>query len=197
VSVSAGIVNEQTRAPHVATIDFPEFYAAAAGGLDEARALYASLSNTGSEARRTAKIILNQAGRMVWLGDQLDKVARGRPALQIMFFMIAAEAVAKLAAGFHGEGRSRQYVRKFFATYCTEAQRQRLYRAFREATPPPPSSDDEMPDYLYKIRCDVVHRGWYFDMTIDNNDACLREVRAVVLEAAVSAARKVSTREAE
>ena len=182
------------RAPHVANIDFPEFYAAAVGGLKDARAFYDSLSNTGSEARRIAKIILHQAGRMVWLGDQLDKVARGRPALQIMFFIIAAEAVAKLAAGVEEEGRSQEYVHKFFATYCTNAQRERLYHALREATPHPPSSVGAIVDYLYEVRCDVVHRGKYFDVNLPNP---LDDVRAVILEAAVLAARKVSTREEE
>jgi hypothetical protein len=87
-------MSEPARA-HIANIDFPALYAAAAGSLDAARTLYASLSYTGREEDRTAKIILHQAARMVWLADQIDAVARGRPALQIMFYMVAAEAVAK------------------------------------------------------------------------------------------------------
>jgi len=69
---------------HVAAIDFPAFYAEAAGGPDIARMFYESLSNAGSEVRLTAKLILHQAGRMVWLADRIDAVARGRPALQII-----------------------------------------------------------------------------------------------------------------
>jgi len=142
--------------PHVATIDFPEFYAETMGSLEAARAFYDSVSHTGSEAGRTAKTILNQAARMVWLADRIDAFSRGRPALQIMFYMIAAEAVAKLAAGYDGEKQSKFYVRQFFTKYCSDAQRHRIYRALEWASPMPPSSSDEVVDYLYEIR---RHRG--------------------------------------
>jgi hypothetical protein len=176
---------------HVAAIDFPKLYAEAAGGLDAARALYDSLSRSGSEALGTARDIMHQAGRMVWLADRIDTVARGRPALQIMFFMIAAEAVAKLAAGYEGEGRSRAHVRLFFAKHCTAAQRARVHRALEWAQPRPTTSPDAIADYLYNIRCDVVHRGRYFEMMLPD-EACIREVRAVVLEGAVHATQDLA-----
>jgi hypothetical protein len=176
---------------HVAAIDFPEFYAEAAGGLEAARALYDSLSRGSSEALGTARDIMHQAGRMVWLADRIDTVARARPALQIMFFMIAAEAVAKLAAGYEGERKSRPHVQLFFAKYCTAVQRARVYRALEWAVPRPPTSPDTIADYLYDIRCDVVHRGRYFGMTLPD-EACIREVRAVVLEGAVRATQDLA-----
>jgi hypothetical protein len=177
---------------HVAAIDFPEFYAEAAGGLEASRALYGSLSHTGSDALRTGKVILHQAARMVWLGDQLvAAVARGRPALQIMFYMIAAEAVAKLAAGYEGEGRSRAHVRLFFDKHCTAAQRERIHRALDWAVPRPPRSPDAIADYLYDIRCEVVHRGHYFEVTLPAEE-CIREVRDVVLEGAVRATQDLA-----
>jgi hypothetical protein len=177
-------------APHVATIDFAEFYAEAAGSPAASRAFYESLSTNPSDARLTAKIMVHPAARMVWLGDQVDLVARGRPALQIMFYMIAAEAVAKLAADFENEGQSRKHVRLFFTAYCTVTQRERIQRAIEWATPLPRTTPDTVADHLYDLRCDVVHRGRYFEWTLPD-DACLREVRAVVLEGVVQAAQKV------
>jgi len=167
---------------HVAAINFPKLYADAAGGLEIASALYES------QPLGTAKDILHQAGRMVWLADQIDVVARGRPALQIMFYMIAAEAVAKLAADYEGESQSKQHVRMFFTTYCTATQRGRVHRALEWAVPRPPTSPDDIADYLYEIRCDVVHRGCYFEMALPSEE-CIKEVRAVVLEGAVRAAQ--------
>jgi hypothetical protein len=128
---------------------------------------------------------------MVWLADRIDAVARGRPALQIMFYMIGAEAVAKLAAGYEGEGKSRAHVRLFFSKYCTAAQRERIRRALEWAVPLPPPSPEAIADYLYKIRCDVVHRGHYFEMTLPAEE-CILEVRTVVLEGTIRAAQELS-----
>ena len=184
-----GLEAEGGRA-HIAHIDFPAFYAEAVGSLSAARELYESLSYTGSERHRTAKIMLHQVARMVWLADQVDAVARGRPALQIMFYMIAAEAVAKLGTGYDGDGESRKHVHVFFTRFLTAEQRNRMLRALEWAQPRPPSSLDELVDHLYGVRCDVVHEGRYFDMTVPD-DACVRAVRSVFLEGAVGAARDV------
>lgn len=178
---------------HVANIDVGEVFAPVLGGVDPARAFYASLSSSGVEARRTAKVILNQAARMVWLADRVQEVSKGRPALPITFFIIAAEAVAKLADGFEDEGQSRAYVRRFFLDFCSGEQRARAHRALRLAVPLPLPSPDDIADYLYSIRCDVVHEGKYFEMTVPS-DHCVAEVRLVVLEGAVRAAQTVAAR---
>jgi hypothetical protein len=178
---------------HVANIDFAEFYAPAIGGVEPARAFYDSLSGSGLEARRAAKVILNQAARMIWIGDRIQEVSKGRPALPITFLIIAAEAVAKLADGFEDVGHSHAYVRRFFFDFCTEDQRTRAHRALQWAVPLPPPSPDDIADYLYSIRCDVVHEGRYFEMTVPS-DHCVAEVRMVVLEGAVQAARNVAAR---
>jgi hypothetical protein len=180
---------------HVANIDVPDFYASALGDITAARTLYNSLSGSGVEETRTAKVILNQAARMVWLADRIQDVSAGRPALPITFFIIAAEAVAKLADGYEDEGKSRHYVRRFFSVFCTEDQRRRAYRALQWAVPLP-QSPDEIADYLYSIRCDVVHEGRYFEMSVPS-DACVGEVRAIVLEGAANAAQSVAARGSE
>jgi hypothetical protein len=101
--------------PHISRIDQPRFFALAFGGIRPARASYASIKGTG-EARRQISllIILNQTARMLWLADRLKRVSRGCPALQIMFFMFAAEAVAKLFEGYEGERESKRFARQFF-----------------------------------------------------------------------------------
>ena len=180
---------------HVANIDVPDFYASALGDITAARTLYNSLSGSGVEETRTAKVILNQAARMVWLADRIQDVSAGRPALPITFFIIAAEAVAKLADGYEDEGKSRHYVRRFFFVFCTEDQRRRAYRALQWAVPLP-QSPDEIADYLYSIRCNVVHEGRYFEMSVPS-DACVGEVRAIVLEGAANAAQSVAARGSE
>lgn len=112
-----------------------------------------------------AKIVIHQAARLLWLADRIDEVARGRPALLVMFYLIAAEAVAKIVFGFAGQGQSRKYVRRFFQDICSEQHRARLGRAFCA------SSEGyldvlEVVDLLYKVRCDVVHEGQYFNFML-------------------------------
>jgi len=199
-------VSESTPRPHVANIDFPVFYASAFGN-DEGRAreFYESLKD------RTAKIVLHQAARMLWLGDAVDKVSRGRPALQILFFMIAAEAVAKLANAYEGESDSRKYAKQFFLTICSEDHRRLLGKAFRDPTGSSGGlSPAEAVDFLYDVRCDVVHRGQYFmlhlprpeleeeDMLISWKGKSLiatitaAQLRQIVLEGAVREAKELS-----
>jgi hypothetical protein len=42
-----------------------------------------------------AKIILHQTARMLWLADQIDEVAKGRPAFQILFLFDRGRAHCK------------------------------------------------------------------------------------------------------
>jgi len=189
------------RRPYVANIDFPAFYAPAFGGNEAlSREFYAALTD------RTAKIIIHQAARMLWLSDQIDEVARGRPALQILFFIIAAEAVSKLQADFEGEGQSRFHVRRFFLELCSDELRSRLAPAFQSngswLTP------TEAVDLLYDLRCDVAHRGQYYNLHLPRPESDeshqfvtwkgkqliafipATQLRQIVLEGAVLAAKR-------
>src|SRR5262245_7955519 len=156
------MTDSSNSAIHIANLDFPVFYAGVAGSLAAAREFYESLS-PHSKDHQTAQLILHQVARMVWLADQIDAVAFGRPALQVMFGIIAAEAAAKLAAGYEGEKKSGEHVGLFFSEYCTAAQRERIQRALESATlhrpglrgrhrvrPERPESPDGVADYLYK-----------------------------------------------
>lgn len=95
---------------------------------------------------------------MLWLADRIEQVARGRPALLILFYLIAAEAVAKLVMGFRGEGESRRHVRIFFENICSQRHRSILANAFMTGFGGPLTLRKAV-DLLYSVRCDVVHEG--------------------------------------
>src|SRR5260370_22200672 len=155
---------------HIADIDFPLFYAEVFPSLDAAKTFYKQLEDLPPE-KNAAKIVFHQAARMVWLADQIDEVARGRPALQILFYLIAAELVAKITFDFQGEGESRKYVRRFFAEICSNDTRARLAKSFSGTHSVPLSSQDAV-DLLYNIACDVAHEGNYssFHLPLPGDD---------------------------
>jgi hypothetical protein len=147
---------------HIADINFSEFFSPAFVSMDAAQAFVYRVERLDGPA--PAKLALHQAARMLGLADRMDEVARGRPALQILFYLVAAEAVAKITFGFKREGQSRAYVRKFFGEICSEEHRRKLRTAFTS-----PNALGESPtwegavDILYGVRCDVVHEGRYFE----------------------------------
>jgi hypothetical protein len=148
--------------PHVAAIDFAEFYAAALPDSTGIREFVRKVDALGPE-HNEAKIVLHQAARMVWLGDRLDEVAHGRPALQVLFYLIAAEATAKIVFGFAGEGKSRHYVWRFFADICSDKHRARLGQAFSSVVF---LSWERAVDVLYRVRCNVAHVGMYYSFNL-------------------------------
>src|SRR5882672_5603353 len=109
--VSAGM--EKWRRMHIAEIDYQTFFGSAFSTQEAASAFIECVDKTPAKVS-PAKIALHQAARMLWLADQIEDVATGRPALQILFHLIAAEAVSKITVGFQGEGESRKHVRLFF-----------------------------------------------------------------------------------
>lgn len=145
---------------HVANIDYGAFYSEAFPSLEESRKFVDAVEATPGQA----KILLHQVARMVWLADRLDEVAKGRPALQIMFYMIAAEAAAKLFFKFEEEGQSKHYARKFFADLCEPEQRTKLDTALYDYHTGKSIPGMDTVDFLYGVRCDVAHRGRYYDL---------------------------------
>src|ERR1700687_5986872 len=107
---------------HIANIDFPAFYSDVLPTVDAAKTFYSQLESLPPE-KNAAKIVFHQAARMVWLADQIDEVARGRPAFQVLFYLTAAELVAKVMFDFKGEGDSKKHVQRFFAEICGDAVR--------------------------------------------------------------------------
>ena len=147
---------------HVAEINFTDFYSSAFPSRDESRAFVECVEAIPVTTSK-AKIAMHQAARMIWLADRLEEVARGRPALQILFYLIAAETVAKTVAGFTKTGKVKFHVCLFFEQICSDRHRDRLRTAFLRDGPGPPLSVGECVDLLYKVRCQVAHEAVYFN----------------------------------
>ncbi len=194
---------------HIAEIDFPALYAEVFPSLDAAKAFYSEVDAL-PPGKNSAKIVFHQTARMIWLADQIDEVARGRPAFQVLFYLIAAELVAKLTFEFNGDGESKKYVRRFFAEICDDDARNKLASSFSRLPYGELSSDDVV-NLLYGIRCDVVHEGMYytFKLRLGQDDlpemvhingisftTTLRveELRQIILKGAVSACKMILTR---
>lgn len=154
-------------APHIAHIDYSEFFKSAFPTIEEAHGFVNLVEEIPKETCK-AKIVIHQAARLLWLSDRIDDVAKGRPALLIMFYMIAAEAVAKLVFKFQGKGQSRKYVQRFFADLCDEKHQLILKTAFWKDPSGPHLTVSQAVDLLYDIRCDVVHEGQYFSLQLPN-----------------------------
>jgi hypothetical protein len=156
---------------HIAQIDFEQFYRSLFRTEAES-ASFSSRVENAPEAQRPVKIVFHQAARLVWLGDRINEVAAGRPALQVLFYLIAAETIAKLTYKFDGRGQSRDYVRAFFEKLSRNADQLVLANAFYESPPSRRLNLREAIDLLYDVRCDVAHRGMYyvFALPMDNEE---------------------------
>jgi hypothetical protein len=199
---------------HIAEIDFPEFFSQAFGGSSGVRKFVNCVENIPAQLS-PAKIVLHQTARMLWLARRMQECARDRPALQILFFMIAAEAVAKLVVGYNGEGASRKHVNIFFKEICSEPHRERLDRAFSRELAFSFIGWQEAVDFLYDIRCDVVHRGQYFSYSLQAEPGGLNmftpngqghhlianisapELRTIILEGSINAALRLCSPDSE
>jgi hypothetical protein len=69
-----------------------------------------------SAANHDAKIMMHQAQRLVSIVDDLPKFRPHQEPLQVLFLVMCVENISKLHDGFSGEGKSRHYVQKFFAS---------------------------------------------------------------------------------
>ena len=82
----------------------------------------------------------------------------------MLFLVMCAENIAKLHDGFSGEGKSRQYVQRFFASFLSQSDKDALSYGFTlNKGKLPPIGFTKAVDLLYDIRCDVVHEGNYTD----------------------------------
>lgn len=156
---------------HIAEIDYREMFRVAFGdNPDEAAKFLDAVkakAKVDPDANR-AKLLLYRAARMIWLADQMDRedIAYARPAVQVLFFVITAEAVAKLHADFHEAGKSAQFVKRFFASLCTDDHRKRLASAFSTGRTGGFYSWERVVDLLYDIRCRMAHEGAYSDLML-------------------------------
>jgi hypothetical protein len=189
---------------HISQINYLEFLKDAFKDPSEAEIFINKVESLDAQECK-AKIVLLQAVRMVWLSDRIDEVARNRPALQLLFYLIVAEAVGKIVAGYSGEGQSRYRVRLFFEDICSDSHRKVLNQSFQK--------EDlswlnvrETIDFLYDVRCDVVHEGQYFNFTLREGSLPMGtpyynnvitahistcDLRSIVLEGAVLGSKRL------
>jgi hypothetical protein len=138
------------------------FYAPFFGGDINARAFVTPLEALRpGDARHPAKTMMHQAQRLVSLADDLPRIRKGNETLQLLFLLICAEHIAKLAHNFDREGSSKTYVRNFFRWFLSTEQQQQLSVGITKHDHNPLSLRQSV-DALYRVRCDAVHEGKYW-----------------------------------
>ena len=153
-----------------------------------------------------AKNIINNSARLSWIADKIDTFAKGRPTFQIMYYIIIAESVAKLADNYKGEGKSKHYSIKFFKEFLPDHYYSVFSKSFENLRKQKFLNVEETATLLYKIRCDLSHEGkyFYFNLRFENDKLApnshfddlsivshitLNELKAVVLSGAINAAK--------
>lgn len=116
----------------------------------------------------TAKVMMHQTVRLVTLSEHMRLLRGTHDPLSLFFLIICAECVSKLYAVFKGEGKSREFVRRFFSEHVSATGRDTLAKHFK---PSKHGSDkiEDIVDILYAIRCDVVHEGRYWGFSFPTN----------------------------
>lgn len=155
---------------HIAEIALWEYYLPVLNTKRDAEIFVAK-----AKEKLNSSIIVHQCARMLYLADRIYQ--RGRPAFDILFFIIIAEATAKIKFDYIGEGDSKKYTSKFFEDILNEEEKEKLKKSFvknrrveMEKENDKYLSLKEVIDLLYKVRCDIVHRGIYFDTIFLNNE---------------------------
>ena len=137
---------------------YEPFFASSA----EARAFVAPLEALRlGDPRHPAKIMMHQTQRLISLSDDLPAIRKGNESLRLLFLLICAENIAKMANSFEGEGSSKAYVRNFFHWFLSPDEQQALRAAITRHDHARLSLQDVV-DALYGVRCDVVHEGRYW-----------------------------------
>lgn len=190
----------------ITSLDYEKFFAEALGDPARAGDLYARARGA---ADSTPKVILHQTARLVSLADWMDEAAPSRPALKIFFFVVLAEAVAKMTFAFTGKGESKAHVHRFFEELCPSPDRDMLSASFRrtDTTPYRWLGTSEAVDVLYNVRNSVAHRGEYFlfNLLEPGHTATItpyeggglqallppHELRAIVIRGAIAGAEKL------
>ena len=193
---------------HISSLDIPQFYSRTQWISGDALEFARCVENIPVDQSK-AKVILHQSARLLWLGEQVSVVATARPAFQVLFALIVAELVAKIVHGFKGEGQSRKHVHLFFEDICSTRLQEVLGNMFEGDPLQPNFTVPEIVNFLYDIRCDVVHEGHYFGFHMPLADvdppvmsyagekivtavAPVSSLQQVVLEGALLGARRIT-----
>jgi hypothetical protein len=148
-----------------------------------------------------AKLIMHQCRRLVLLAQEVGDAKPNRHSLQLLFLLICAEAVAKLA-----DGRltgSRKAVQTFFRDHVPSSEQDLVSQRFRESGTLSPLSLQQAVNVLYDVRCSVAHEGDYWGFNLGSgldwtltgyrhieSHLAVAELIRIIVEGSVIAARK-------
>lgn len=124
-------------------------------------------------------LVLNTGERLISFADHSDRLAKARPAFQIFFLVVCAEAIIRIIRGSpHHRGISESSVQTFFNTNLSAKDKQMLETRFSRSLADTRSRQrgtslriDEIIQYFYRIRCEVAHAGVYWNFHWANDDA--------------------------
>lgn len=112
--------------------------------------------------KHRAKIMMHQTQRLITLADDVVNLRSNSDSLQLMFLIICTENIAKLYQNYKKGSKSKHFVRKFFKELVCKNDQLILESNFFD-------HDNialdlmSIVDIFYKIRCDVVHEGKYWE----------------------------------
>ncbi len=176
-----------------------KFYTPYFANEDEAHEFVECCEN-GSGAS-SAKLIMHQTQRLISLSKDVSVLRQGYDGLQLLFLIICAENVAKLAYNFNKESSSRKYVKIFFTEFLSEVDKNCLIQGvvgFNNEH----LSLEAIVMAFYKIRCEVVHEGksWGFSFSKNGSQMFslpnfivriqLKELRDIIVRGSICAANK-------
>lgn len=154
------------------------------------------------DPRHQAKIMMHQAQRLISLSDDLPQIRKGNEGLRLLFLLVCAENIAKIANKFDGEGQSKAYVRNFFRWFLTSDEQGVLCSGITHQDRRPLSLQQAI-DALYNVRCDVVHEGKYWGFHFNDGETpmlntepdvivslTLAEFRALVIRGCIRAVER-------
>ena len=182
---------------HIAEIDYKEFFKDYFSSKSEFDDFYKNIYSIDNAPK-----MFHQTARIISLADKLGDYIAYRPAINLLFYIMTAELVAKLYYDFHEEGKSKEFVKKFFNDFCTVDNKFKLSTSIKKDDTY--LSFEDVIDFFYKIRCDVVHEGNYYkyffnegnsDKNIYSNaelpnykiNIRIEEIRKIIIESSINA----------
>lgn len=124
------------------------------------------------DARHPAKIMMHQTQRLISLANDLPNIRPHNEGLRLLFLLICAENIAKLANRFEDEGQSKHYVRSFFNWFVSGPDKDTLLTGITRHDHTPLTLET-LVDSLYSVRCDVVHEGRYWGFHFHDGDTAI------------------------
>ena len=185
---------------HIAELDYKEFFNEYFTSEAEFDEFYSKLKIDDNALK-----MLHQTARIISLADELGDYIAYRPAINLLFYIMTAELVAKLFYHYKNERESKEYVKKFFNDFCSDENKIKLSNSIKK-------NDillnlDEVIDFFYKIRCDVAHEGNYYKYSFRKNDSdennfrnaelpdykidiSIEDIRKIIIESSLNAVTK-------